>query len=354
VVRAVEIRNVVAVLPGRSPRRIYVTAHYDSLNIPDQTAAVTRPTPLPPRFDAMEQPGQNFEVAAPGANDNGSGTALVLELARVLTAADVEFDATLVFALWAGEEQGLLGALAHAQRLAAGKQSVEAVFNNDIVGNTRGGDGTTDSGSVRVFAEGPEDSMSRALARYVAHVGARYLPAHRVRLMTRPDRFQRGSDHMPFNARGFPAIVFREAKEDYARQHTPGDTLDGVDVPYLTRNARLSVAAVASLALAPAAPSVRTANGAPNIGRGPSQYDAVLRWTATPNATGYRIYWRDASMLDWQQSTLVGNITELVLPGVSIDDVIFGVAGVNANGQESLISAYVVPPRRMPELRLAP
>ena len=353
-VRDVEIRNVVAVLPGRSARRIYISAHYDSLNIPDQTASVKRPTPVPPGFDATAQPGQNFDVEAPGANDNGSGTALVLELARVLTLGDVPFDATLVFALWAGEEQGLIGALAHARRLAADKVRVEAVFNSDIVGNSRGGDGTTDSGSVRVFADGPEDSMSRALARYVSQVGALYLPSHRVRLMARPDRFQRGSDHLPFNAVGYPAIAFREATEDYARQHSARDTADAVDVAYLTQNVRLNVAAVASLALAPAAPSVLTATGAPNISRGPSQYDAVLRWSAAPGAAAYRVYWRDTWSVDWQHSVLVGNVTEYVFPRVSIDNVVFGVAAMNATGQESLIAAYVVPPRRLPELKMAP
>jgi hypothetical protein len=354
-VRDVEIRNVIAVLPGSSQRRIYITAHYDSLNIPDQTANVKRPTPAPPRFDATEQPGQNFNVDAPGANDNGSGTALVLELARVLTDGRRQFDATLVFALWAGEEQGLIGALAHARRLAANKAVVvEAVFNSDIVGNSRGGDGTTDSGSVRVYADGPEDSMSRALARYVAHVGALYLPSHRVRLMARPDRFQRGSDHMPFHAAGYPAVVFREATEDYGRQHSARDTADAVDVAYLTQNARLNVAAVASLALAPAAPSVLTATGAPNISRGSSQYDAVLRWSRAPTAVTYRVYWRDTWTSDWQHSLPVGNVTEFVFPRVSIDNVVFGVAAVNAGGQESLISAYVVPARRLPELKFAP
>lgn len=353
-VRDVEIRNVVAVLPGRSARRIYITAHYDSLNIPDQTVSVKRPAPTPPRFDAMEQPGQNFEVDAPGANDNGSGTALVLELARVLTLGDVPFDATLVFALWAGEEQGLIGALAHARRLAAEKTPVDAVFNDDIVGNSRGGDGTRDSASVRVYADGPEDSMSRALARYVAQVGALYVPSHRVRLMARPDRFQRGSDHLPFSTLGYPAIVFREATEDYARQHSAKDTADAVDVDYLTQNLRVNVAAVASLALAPTAPSVLTTTGGPNISRGQSQYDAVLRWSAVPTASAYRVYWRDTWTADWQHSVMVGNVTEFTFPRVSIDDVVFGVASMNASGQESLISAYVVPARRLPDLKIAP
>ena len=199
---------MVAVLPGRSARRIYVTAHYDSLNIPGQTRGVVRPDPLPPGFDAMAQAGQDFDVDAPGANDNGSGTVLTMELARRFAESGVEFDATLVFVCWAGEEQGLLGALAHAQRVAAEKLPVEAVFNNDIVGNSRGGNGMVDSGSIRVYSDGPEDSMSRSLARYIQRVATLYVPSHRIRLMARQDRFGRGSDHQPFNASNYAAVVF--------------------------------------------------------------------------------------------------------------------------------------------------
>ena len=134
-------------LPGRTPRRIYVTAHYDTLNLPDQTAKVARPSPLA-GFDAQAQPGQDYEVKAPGANDDGSGTVLVMELARRFAGSGIEFDATLVFALWSGEEQGEFGSLAHAQRMAAAKTPIDALFNNDIVGNSRGGDGSVD-GSTR-------------------------------------------------------------------------------------------------------------------------------------------------------------------------------------------------------------
>jgi hypothetical protein len=172
--------------------------------------------------------------------------------------------------------------------------------------------------------------------------------------MARSDRFQRGSDHLPFNAVGYPAIAFREASEDYARQHSANDTPDGVDVAYLAQNARLTVATVASLALAPPAPSVFTTTGGPNISRGQSQYDAVLRWSAAPTATAYRVYWRDTWSVDWQHSVPVGNVTEYVFPRVSIDNLVFGVAAVNASGQESLVNAYVVPARRFPELKVAP
>jgi len=354
IVRDVEVRQVIAVLPGRSPRRIYVTAHYDTLNLPGQTAKIVRPSPLPAGFDAQAQPGQDFEVDAPGANDDGSGTVLVMELARRFAESGIEFDATLVFALWSGEEQGEYGSLAHARRMAAAKTPIDALFNNDIVGNSHGGNGVFDNGSVRVYSEGPEDSMSRSLARYIQRAGAIYLPGHRVRPMSRQDRFQRGSDHEAFNASGFTAVVFRESTENYARQHSAADTLDWVDFDYLAQNVRLNAAAVASLALAPPAPVVVNDRGAPTIGRGTSGYDAALTWKASPGASAYRIYWRDAWQPDWQHQLTVGNVTAFALANLSIDNVVIGVAAVGPDGHESLVSAYVATARRFAPLQLAP
>jgi hypothetical protein len=354
IVREAELRQVIAVLPGRSPRRIYVTAHYDSLNIPGQTAKVVRPSPLPPGFDVQAQPGQDFEVDAPGANDDGSGTVLVMELARRFAESGLDFDATLVFALWSGEEQQEYGAQAHAQRMAREKTPIEAMFNNDIVGNSHGGNGVFDNGSVRVFSQGPEDSMSRSLARYVQRIGAIYLPSHRVRLMARPDRFARSSDHEAFNAAGFPAIVFREATENYARQHSANDTLEGVDFVYLAQNVRLNAAAIASLALAPPPPVVVNDRGAPTLARGASGYDAALTWKASPGAVGYRIYWREAWAPDWQHQQAVGNVTEYVLPNLSIDNVVMGIAAVDADAHESLVNAYVATPRAFAPLQFVP
>ena len=344
--RPVDIRNVVAVLRGRSPRRIYLTGHYDTLNIPGQTAGVMRPTPLPPGFDVYRQPGQNFDVDAPGANDDGSGTVLTMELARLFANSGVAFDATLVFVLWAGEEQGHYGSLLHAQGLATEGQVVEAMISNDIVGNSKSENGASDSVTVRVYSEGPEDSKSRSLARYIQRVAARYVPSHRVRLIARQDRFARGSDHQSFNKFGYPAVVFREAAENFARQHSANDTLDGVDLEYLRQNARVNAAAVASLALAPATPSLLSAEGQTLIGRGPTGYAANLRWLASPGAVAYRIFWRDGWATDWQHDQLVGNVTQFALADLSIDDVVIGVAAVGADGHESMVSAYVAPPYR--------
>ena len=354
ITRQVELRNVMAVLPGRTPRRVYVSGHYDSLNLGAgvQISASTRPAGGPAVPDSQLQPGFDHNAEAPGANDDGSGTALTMELARVFSDSGIDFDATLVFICWAGEEQGLFGARAHAQKLKADKISVEAMFNNDIVGNTRGGNGVVDAESVRVYSIGPEDSMSRSLARYIERTAAIYVPSHRIRLLAREDRFGRGSDHSAFTQAGYPAIVFRESNENLARQHSADDTVDGVDFKYLAQNARINAAGAASVALAPPAPRVTGDRGQNLISRDPSGYDASLRWNAAPGAVAYRIYWRDTWTNDWQRQQTVGNVTQFVLPNVSIDDFVFGVAAIGADGHESLVSAYVATVRQDPEAKI--
>jgi hypothetical protein len=331
ITREVELVNVMAVLPGRSPRRIYVSGHYDTV--------VLRP---PPEDSAAARTNDN---PAPGANDDGSGTAIVMELARVFAQSDLDFDATLVFIALAGEEMGLVGARMHAQRARADSVRIDAVLNNDITGNSRGGDGSMDGVTVRVFSEGPEDSPSRQLARYVRRQGALYLPGHMVRLIAREDRFGRGGDHTAFNQNGYAGVRITESRENYDRQHTVRDTPDGVDFPYLARNARLNAAAAATLALAPPAPVVLGRGGTPTLERGASRYDAALRWQASPGAVGYRVFWRDAWGPDWQHERYVTGATALTMPDLSIDDYVFGVAAVGPAGHESLVSAYVRPPR---------
>jgi Peptidase family M28 len=348
ITRRVELRNVVAILPGRTARRIYISGHYDSVNLGSQQALVSAPGANP-----FARPDFNHEADAPGANDDGSGTVLTMELARVFAESGVSFDATLVFACWAGEEQGLIGSSAHAQKLAAEKTVVEALFNNDIVGNTRGGNGVIDAGSVRVYALGPEDSMSRSLARYIARIAPIYVPSQVIRLMAREDRFGRGSDQSSFTKQEFPAVVFRESNENFEKQHSADDTLDGVDFAYLAQNARVNAASAAALALAPPAPKVVGAEGRARIARTPSGYDANLEWSASPGAVAYRIYWRHAWANNWERSQTIGNVARFVLPGVSIDDVVFGVAAVAADGHESLVSAYVSPVRVLPDVTFA-
>jgi hypothetical protein len=335
--RPVELRNVMAVLPGRTARRIYVSGHYDTVaRIGDAF-----------NWSVPDNP-------APGANDDGSGTVLTMELARVFAQSGLEFDATLVFIAFAGEEEGLVGAALHAQKAVADKTPIDAVFNNDIVGGAVGGSGIVNAETVRVFAEGPEDSPSRQLARHVRAAAARYVPSHRVELVARHDRFARGGDHTAFNQHGFTGIRFTEANENYAKQHTVNDTIDGVSFPYLARNARVNAAAVATLALAPPAPVVVNDRGAPMLGRDPSGYDARVQWKGSAGATAYRVYWRPAWTLDWEHSVAVGNVTEYVMPNVSIDDYVFGVAAIGPGGHESLVAAYLNPPRGSISIKTTP
>jgi len=178
----------------------------------------------------------------------------------------------------------------------------------------------------------------------------RYVPSHTVRLIARSDRFARGGDHSAYNRYGFAAVGFRESRENFSRQHDPADTFDGVSPAYLAQNARVNLAAAASLALAPPRPVV-TDRGAPTIDRAPSGYDAHLRWKASEGASAYRIFWRDAWGPDWQHEMLVGNVTETTLPNTLIDDLVFGVAAVDAAGHESIVSPYIAPVRATDDVK---
>jgi hypothetical protein len=327
-----DLRNVKAVLPGRSERRIYVSGHYDSVVL--RGWQDDNPTPPAGSDDRAEN------RYAPGANDDASGVSIAMELARVFAQSGIEFDATLVFIGFAGEEQGLVGARLHAQRMAEEGTPITAIFNNDIVGNSVGGNGIVDGRTTRIFSEGPEDSLSRQLARYIRRTAAWYVPGHHVRLIAREDRFGRGGDHTPFNREGFAAVRMTESRENYDRQHTVRDTPDGVDPGYLARNARVNAAGMATLALAPPAPGV-----AFNMLRRGGGYDAQLQWRPSEGAAGYRIFWRDAWGMDWEHELYVGDVTEYVLRDISIDDYHFGVAAVGPDGHESLVSVYVRPPR---------
>jgi hypothetical protein len=345
ITREVDLRNVMAILPGRSPRRIYISGHYDSVNIGGQNVSNSSAPGANTGGDRQTRPEFNPNVEANGANDDGSGTVLTMELARAFAESGIPFDATLVFITWAGEEQGLVGSNVHAEDLKKANVPVEAVFNNDIVGNSLGGNGIRDGESIKVYAVGPEDSPARSLARFIRKTAAVYVPSHRVRLMAREDRFGRGSDQSSFSQNGFPAIVFREANENFERQHGANDRIDGVDFGYLAQNARVNAAGVASLALAPPAPKVTNDRGGNMLSRDPSGYDATMRWNASPGAVAYRIYWRDTWTNDWEHSQTIGNVTQFTLKNVNIDDFVFGVSAISAEGQESMVSAYVSPVR---------
>ena len=367
---SIELRNVMAILPGKSSRRIYVSGHYDTVNLgtrgqlagnasgnPQNLGAQAstrneRPGAAPqapgePPAAQPQRPVRDPNIVAPGADDDGSGTVLSMELARVFAESGIDFDATIVFMTVAGEEEGLLGAAAHAKMAKEQNIPIQAWFNNDIVGGSHGGDGTIDSATIRVYSEGPEDSPSRSLAMFTERIAAEYVPEHKIRLMARRDRFSRGGDHSALNAYGFAAIGFRESRENYSKQHGPDDTIDGVDFQYLAENAKCNAAAMAVLALAPPPPDVSTPRGQPNINRVPSGYDAHLHWQVSPGAAGYHIYWRNAWDPDWQHDLYVGNVTEFLFPHMNIDDWVFGVAAVDAQGHESTINAYITPPEQV-------
>jgi hypothetical protein len=359
ITRDVELRNVMAILPGRSPRRIYVSGHYDTVARPGGQGTANAGAPGPAadpdaRTAPPSDPNVPLDNVAPGVNDDGSGTALTIELARVFSQSGIDFDATLVFMCHVGEEQGLVGARLHAQKAVAEKTPIEAVFNNDIVGNDRGGNGIIDGATIRVYSEGPEDSPSRELARFVQRWGGRYVPSHKVRLMARPDRFGRGGDHSAYNALGFTAVGFRESRENFTRQHDVRDTFEGLSPAYLAQNARVNAASAATLALAPPPPSVLGDRNQPMITRAPTGYDANLKWNAVPGAVAYRIFWREAWGMDWQHDVRLGNVTSVILPNMQIDDYVFGVASIDAGGHESFVTAYVSPPRTSTDIKTKP
>lgn len=301
----------------------------------------------------------DFTSDAPGANDDGSGTALVLEAARLLSKE--KHRATIVFALLSGEEQGLWGGKLLAKHAQEQGWQVAAMLNNDIVGGTHGTDGTIVAGRVRVFSEGirasedlaaqlarrgiggEDDGPSRALAKAAIRAGTNN-PAIGLEILAvrRPDRFRRGGDHLPSLELGFPAIRFTVGIEDYDHQHQDlrsedgrkyGDTVDEMDFAYLARVTALNAALVSELADAPPAPASVSIDGAVSS-------NTTVRWAPVKDATAYRIHWRRADRSDWSDSRLVSADagTELLLPGVVVDDNFFGVSAVSADGSESIVT----------------
>ena len=289
---------------------------------------------------------------APGANDDGSGTAAVIEAARVLSKH--RFPATLVFAVLEGEEQGLYGGKVLAAYAKAHGWRVEADLNNDIVGNTHGASGVHNDRQVRVFSEGtkavetPEqansrrynggevDSPSRNLARFADGLADTYLKDLDVVMVYRTDRYGRGGDQVEMLNAGIPAIRVTEAAEHYDRQHQDlrtengrvyGDTIDGVDFPYLTKVTQLNVVMMAALARAPAPPEGVKIEGAVSP-------DTKVSWDPSPGAASYRIHWRETTAPRWQHSKDTTSTTE-VLKSVVIDDWFFGVSAISPDGYES-------------------
>ena len=358
--REVELRNVVAVLPGTmqqaAGRWIMITGHYDSLN-----------RRIPPEF--RSDPAKAVEIIAPGVTDDASGTACVMECARVLS--QYEFDATLVFVAFAGEEQGLLGSRAMAKRLKENSQTIEAVLNNDIIGSEVSGNGVIDNRRVLVFSDDPDDSPSRQVARFVKRIGERYFPEMAIEMVFRRDRFGRGGDHTPFHQEGYAAVRLTTPNENFANQHSPTDTFANTSPAYAAKVTRINAAVAAAMALAPRPPITMRAipareqqprsdaddaeeNATPrNQPRGPGisrgdGYDAVLRWEypdPEPDLAGFIVTVRSTTAPDWEREIWAGNVNSLTLKNTSIDQLVFGVKSVDRDGHESPVSAYLLPPR---------
>jgi len=271
-----------------------------------------------------------------------------MEIARILSQR--EWSKTLVFVLFAGEEQGLFGSRLMAARMKEQNAGIEAVLNSDVIGNDKAANGESSTRTLRVFSSEPADSASRSLARYIQEMGSRYVPSMNVDLVFRHDRFSRGGDHTPFAQRGFAAVRFTTASENYANQHTVTDTFENSEPGYTARAAQVKLAAAACLAMAPRTPEL-TRPAPPNSDRGPviplltrgkSQYDAVLKWTETSRAppAGYAVLVRRTSSPAWEREIYVGDVREYVLQNFSIDDVVIGVKAISKDGFESPAAAY--------------
>ena len=342
-----EVVDVLAIQPGVSdPERvIIISGHLDSRV-----------------SDVMDSTSD-----APGANDDASGVAAVLEAARVLS--QHRFPATLVYAALSGEEQGLYGGQVLADYARAQGWRVEAVLNNDIIGNSRGQSGVVDNTHVRVFSEGtraietPEqanrrrynggevDSPSRNLARFMDDMADRYLTNMDVVMVYRTDRYGRGGDQVRMLEAGYPSVRVTEIQENYDRQHQDlrvedgvhyGDVLEGVDFDYLAQVTRLNVVTMAALASAPAPPADVTIEGAVSP-------DTTVSWSPVPGAAGYRVWWRSTTDPQWRYSRWAGSAESLTLEGIIIDNWFFGVSAVSADGYASPIvfpgpaGAFVAP-----------
>lgn len=297
-----EVVQVIATLPGRTDRRVLIGGHLDSLNL-----AVD---PVTGR--------------APGANDDASGVAVALEAARVM--AGRQWENTLVFVGFTGEEQGLLGSRALAERAQKEGWKVEAVLNNDTVGSSQNLAGQKDTGQIRVFSDEHDPTPpredrpahnSRELARFIEWTTRPAVPGFKIKLVFRADRFGRGGDHTPFAQAGYNAVRFIEVHEEYTRQHTPDDLPEHMDWEYLANAARINVAALTALAGAgPAPENVRVVMD--------QSHDTRLTWRAEPGVE-YVVYYRETTSPVWQKAIEIGAKGEARIERVNKDDHVFAV-----------------------------
>jgi len=323
-------------------------------------AAVQRGTKYPNRYiimsgdiDSRVSDANDFTSDSPGANDNASGMAGAIEAARVLS--KYTFDNSIVYLGLSGEEQGLYGGKGFAEYAKEQGWNIIGVFNNDMIGNTKGVDGVESNRDFRIFSEpvppteterqrrarrfygGEVDGISRQLARYVYRTTRTYMPEMNPMLIYRLDRFGRGGHHRPFNDQGFAGIRIMEAHENYTQQHQDlrvengieyGDRLKFVDFGYAQKLTAVNAINLASLAWAPPAPSNVSIGGI-------VEPSARLKWSKVKGAKGYKIYWRDTTSPTWDYSRYVGDVDQFTLDGIVIDNYFFGVAAVGEDGHES-------------------
>ncbi len=354
-----EVRYLHHLVPGRPGSRTPLDIDVVSV------VAIQRGTTLPDHWvimsgdiDSRISDVLNAVDDSPGANDNASGMAGTIEAARVLSRH--RFAKSIVYAGLAGEEQGLLGGTGFAAQIVDSGWVVEAVLNNDMIGNIEGINGVIDNRSFRIFSEpvsftesesarnarrsygGEVDGPSRQLARYIERLTRQYRPDLEPRMIYRLDRFGRGGHHRPFNDQGMPAIRLMESHENYDRQHQDlrtedgreyGDVIEHVNFDYAASLTAVNALTLASLASAPPPPGrVRL--------RGAVSANTTVSWEAAGSdlVAGYRVYWRDTTAPQWTWSRFVpSGTTSITLAGVIIDDFLFGVASVGADGSESVI-----------------
>ncbi|WP_372974174.1 M28 family peptidase, partial [Muriicola sp.] len=333
IVKDVMVVNVVAVQKGtRYPNRYIIMSG-------DIDSRVSDPT--------------NFTDDSPGANDNASGMAGTIEAARVLS--KYKFENSIIYVGLSGEEQGLYGGKFLAEYAKEQGWDVMGILNNDMIGNIRGVDGVVSNRDFRIFSEpvpptetdrqraarrfygGEVDGISRQLARYVHKTTKTYMPEMNPMMIYRLDRFGRGGHHRPFNDQGFAGVRIMEAHENYTQQHQDirvedgiayGDVLEHVNFEYAAKLTAVNAINLASIAWAPPAPAEVQIGGI-------VEPSAILKWSRSEGAAGYKIYWRDTTSPTWDHYRYVGDVDEITLEGIVIDNFFFGVAAVSDNGFES-------------------
>ncbi|HEX9383829.1 MAG TPA: M28 family peptidase [Gemmatimonadaceae bacterium] len=320
----INVVNVLAWLPGRDTTRVLVMGgHYDSCICSRSDLGALA------RFEATQD--------APGADDDGTGTSAIVELARVFSKHFPRgLEASVIFVAYSGEEEGLYGSTHLAQRLHAAGYKIVSAFTDDIVGNVVAEDGSVDSTSVRIFGTEPDNGPSRELARYAWAAGTIYNPSFQILPVFRLDRISRGGDHSPYVSLGDPGLRYTERLENYKRQHLPTDDFAHVNFGYVANVARLNASVVGTLANAPAPPAALARRDQASGGQ-----KWMITWGQVPGAAGYEVLFRHTTAPTYEKIYQAGSAASFLLPD-QLDDGWAAVRSVGANGHRSLTSA--VPP----------